>query len=110
MEETKVEKMDWIKAKPSDVEKIIVDLHKQGNNPDKIGLILRDMHGIPKSKLVTKKRIIQILRENKININPDKDSINNKVETLKVHIEKNKKDQSAKRSLTKKLWIAQKLN
>ena len=53
-------KPSWIKLKPKEVEDLVVDLAKKGESPAKIGLILRDKHGIPKTKVFGKK-IKQIL-------------------------------------------------
>ena len=55
MTETKTISSEWLKIKPSEVENIVIDLYKKGNTPAKIGLILRDQHGIPKAKLIGKK-------------------------------------------------------
>ena len=49
------EKTDWIKMKPEEITKKIVELGKQGIQPEKIGLILRDEYGIPKVKMFGKK-------------------------------------------------------
>ena len=57
----------FIKVKPAEVEALVVQLAQKNTPPEKIGLILRDQHGIPKAKLLGKK-IGQILRENKIEI------------------------------------------
>ena len=105
--ETKPEKPDWLKMKPSDVEKLIIELGRQGNPPEKIGLILRDKHGIPKAKLITKK-ISMVLKENKIGIKSAKDSASERSEQLKKHIAQNKHDNTAKKALTKRLWIINK--
>lgn len=100
---SKSAKPSWMTMKLADVEKIVVELAKKGESPAKIGLILRDTHGIPKSKLVGKK-ITQILREHKISYGDDKNSVEKKTEKLKGHIGKNKHDYTASRALTKKLW------
>jgi len=96
-------KSETIKIKPAEIEKKIVELAKEGAQPDKIGLILRDQHGVPKVKLIDKK-INQILKEAGIQVKPEKEIVEEKVATLKAHIEKNKHDYPAQRSLTKKLW------
>ena len=102
------EKPEWIRAKPKEIEKIVIDLHKEGNSPAKIGLLLRDKHGIPKAKLLGKK-ITKILEENNLNYQKEGDIVVKRVENLKSHIEKNKQDNTAKRSLAKKLWILKKI-
>ena len=96
-------KTDWIKIKPEELEKIVVDLAKKGETPEKIGLILRDKHGIPKAKLLGKK-ITQILKDKKIEFETKKQRTDKKIEKIKTHLKDNKHDYPAQRSLTKKLW------
>ena len=48
-------KPTWLKQDIKEVEAIIVKLAKQGLAPGRIGLVLRDGYGIPKSKLLGKK-------------------------------------------------------
>lgn len=105
----KTEKPDWVKMKSSDVEKLIVDLGKSGESPAKIGLMLRDKHGIPKAKLLGK-RISDVLNQAKIPIKTEKSNIEDKVAKIKVHIGKHKHDHTASRSLTKKLWTIHKID
>lgn len=101
-------KPSWIKMKASEMEDIVVDLAKKGETPAKIGLILRDSHGVPKSTLVGK-RITDILKEKKIAYKTDKDIIEANLVPLRTHIAKNKHDPSASRALTKKLWAVHNL-
>ncbi|MEM4259150.1 MAG: hypothetical protein QXS38_00080 [Candidatus Pacearchaeota archaeon] len=102
-----IKKPDWIKIKPAELEKIVVDLYKEGKNAAAIGLILRDKYGIPKAKLLGK-RITEILKDAKIKLRSEKDIIAQKIELLKKHIEKNKHDQPAKKKLVKELWAIKK--
>jgi small subunit ribosomal protein S15 len=97
------EKASWVKTKPDELKKIIVDLAKQGKTLSQIGIILRDKHGIPKTKLLGKK-ISQILKESNIEFITEKQRVDSKISNIKSHLEKNKHDYTAKRSLTKKLW------
>jgi small subunit ribosomal protein S15 len=96
-------KPSWIKIKPSELEKIVIELAKKGHSPAQIGLILRDKHGIPKVRLLGKK-ITKILEDAKIDYKSEKEQITKKIENLKSHIAKNKHDYTASRSLTKQLW------
>jgi small subunit ribosomal protein S15 len=105
---TDEKKPEWIKMKPAELEKIIVDLAKEGNEPAKIGLILRDKYAIPKAKLIGKK-ITKILVENNIKVKSEKEVVQSKIKKLESHIAKNHSDHPAKRSVTKKLWIVKKL-
>lgn len=93
---------DWVKIKPAEVEKMVVELAKAGNDPERIGLILRDQHGIPTVKVLGKK-MKKILKENNIELDSEKKHIEIKSENLKKHIEKNKLDHNARRSLVKQL-------
>jgi small subunit ribosomal protein S15 len=99
----KIEKPSWVKIKPAELEEIVAELAKQGIPPAKIGLILRDKHGIPKSKLLGK-RITEILKNSKITFTTEKDTVDKKIDKLRNHITKNKHDYPASRSLTKQLW------
>lgn len=103
------EKSSWIKTKPAELEKIVIDLAKQGNAPAKIGVILRDKHAIPKVKLLGKK-ITKILIDNNVSYIKDKDITAKKIENLKAHLEKQKHDYCAKKSLAKNLWLLHSLN
>lgn len=103
------EKSSWIKTKPAELEKIVIDLAKQGNSPAKIGVILRDKHTIPKAKLLGKK-ITKILIDNNVSYIKDKDIAAKKIEKLKAHLEKQKSDYCAKKSLAKNLWLLHSLN
>ena len=97
----------WIKMKPEEMEKVIVELAKEGETPAKIGAILRDKYGIPNSKLFGKK-VTRVLRERYVKYKGEKDILDGKVEKLKGHILKHKHDYSASKSLTKKLWVLNK--
>ena len=104
IEEKKEGKPSWVKMKPAELEKIVVELAKSGEGSAKIGLILRDKHGVPRAKFLGKK-IEQILRENNVKFKDEKKIVNERVESLKVHISKNKNDYPASRALAKKLWV-----
>ena len=94
-------KPTWIRYSDTEVESLVVKLSKVGNNSTKIGLILRDTYGVPDVKLVTQKKISQILENNKLTPEYPDDftSLIKKEITLLKHADKNKKDQVAKRGL-----------
>ena len=98
-----VAKPSWVKMKSSEMEDIVVELAKKGELPAKIGLILRDQYGVPKSKVFGKK-ITDILKEKGVVYKVEKNLIEEKIEDLKGHIKKNKRDYPSSRALTKKLW------
>jgi len=103
MVEEQTKKTDWVKMKPAELEKIVVELYKQGESIAKIGLILRDKYGIPKAKLLGK-RIKEILEGAKVQIRSESEMIQKKIDSLRSHVEKNKHDQPAKKKLVKELW------
>jgi len=102
------EKPDWIKIKPAEVEKLVIEHSKKEISASQIGAILRDQHGIPKTKLLGK-RISQILLENKISSITEKQIMQERIKFLEAHITKKPHDKNAKRSLIKKLWAINKL-
>ncbi len=113
-EETKLsstesaEKPGWTKPKLVEIEKIVIDLAKQGNSPSKIGIILRDKYSVLKTKILGKK-ITKILKDNNIKYLTEKDLTEKKIEKLKLHIAKHKQDYTSSRSLTKQLWALYRL-
>jgi len=94
-------KIPWVKYKAEEIKSLIIKLGKQELKPSQIGLILRDTYGIPDVKLLTNKKITQILKENEIVYDLPEDLvalIKKQIQILK-HFEKNKQDQTAKRGL-----------
>ena len=89
----------WIRYKPKEVEMLIVKLAKAGNTPSMIGIILRDSYGVPDTKLITKKKITQILagRELLSAIPEDLMALIKKSIILKKHMESNAQDMGALR-------------
>ena len=90
------EKIQAPKMSVSEVEKLIIELGRQKTPPEKIGLILRDQHGIPKAKLLGI-RIGKILSKNKMDPSSAHKNIQTKIETLKSHFAKHKHDYTAQR-------------
>jgi len=81
---------------------LIVKLAKEEKTASEIGIILRDVYGIPYVRQVTKKRITKILEEHKIQpkIPEDMMALIKRSILLRKHLERNHKDESAKRGLT----------
>lgn len=103
------EKPEWVKMTPKEVEKIIVELGRAGNTPEKIGLVLRDKHGIPKARTLGLK-IGTVLKNAKVNFDELKQVQEKHISSLQSHLTKHKHDSSAKRSLSKRMWVVHKLN
>lgn len=92
----------WIRYKPAEAELLIVKLVKEGKTPSQIGLILRDVYGIPDIKNSFGKKLNKILEEKKLaqQIPEDLMALIKRSIAVRKHLEKNKKDQTAKRGLT----------
>lgn len=91
----------WCKYTPEEVESTVVKLAKEGHSPSRIGVILRDQYGVPLTKPIVGKTIIDIMKQ--ANLTPsmpeDLDVLLRKASSLVVHLEKNRKDPSNKRAL-----------
>lgn len=96
----KQEKPYWLKLTNEEVEELVVKLAKEGMDSAKIGLVLRDSYGIPSVKAVTGKSIQKILKEHGIEVySLELVALQKKAKALRKHLEKNKKDMTAKRGL-----------
>ena len=91
----------WCKYKPEEVEAIIIKLGKEGHPPREIGTILRDQHSIPLTRPITGKTITKILKDAGLapSMPEDFEILLKKAASLRVHLEKNKKDVNNKRAL-----------
>ena len=92
----------WSNTDTKAIEKVILELRKEGASSSKIGLVLRDRYGVPDIKLVTGgKRIGDILKENKVasEIPEDLRDLMIKALGLRKHLGENKKDLHNKRQL-----------
>jgi len=83
------------------IEKVIVDLKKEGYSSSRIGLVLRDQYGVPNVKLVMGKRIDQIIQDNGLqsDIPEDLRNLMMKALGLRKHLVENKNDLHNKRQL-----------
>ena len=91
----------WCRYTAEEVEALIIKLSKEGHPPSKIGIILRDQHGVPLAKPITGKSITKILEERKMSSSLPENLENflRKATRLHVHYEKNKADLANKRAL-----------
>ncbi|MDP6642047.1 MAG: 30S ribosomal protein S15 [Candidatus Nanoarchaeia archaeon] len=92
-------KSSWIDFSSKEIEQLIIKLAKAGNTPSKIGLMLRDSYGVPSVQNVANKKILKILRENKLNpeVPEDLNSLIKRESIIMKHLEINKKDMVSKR-------------
>lgn len=91
----------WLRYKAKEIEMLVLKLAKDGKTASQIGMLLRDMYGIPDVKLMTKKSISAILQEKKLApaIPDDLTALIRKRIVLQKHFEDNHKDMPAKRGL-----------
>jgi small subunit ribosomal protein S15 len=91
----------WCKYTAEEVEALIIKLAKEGHTPTKIGIILRDQHGIPLTKPIAGKSVSQILKERELapSFPEDLEILMRKASHLYVHLDKNKMDLNNKRAL-----------
>lgn len=97
----RTEAPEWSNTDTHEIEKVVVDLQKAGKSTSEIGLVLRDKHGVPSVKLVTGKRIGEILDEKGLTPDYPEDLRNLIVKALgmRKHLAENKKDLHNKRQL-----------
>jgi small subunit ribosomal protein S15 len=92
---------DWIEYSTEEIEELILKLTKEGNSTSKIGVILRDQHGIPDVKTVTGMKITQILEKHDQALEYPEDLMNliRKAVNVRDHLEENPKDLHTRRGL-----------
>jgi len=90
----------WVKQKPADIEKTVVELAKKGKSSAEIGLVLRDSHGIPGVRLQNM-RVARVMKKHDVYSKLPEDMFNliRKAVDLRTHMDKNKKDYTSKRGL-----------
>lgn len=83
------------------VEDKVVELAKAGSTPSMIGMILRDQYGIPLVKVITGKKVMDIIKENNLERQVPEDLRNMIAKATKIrrHLEENKRDFVSKRGL-----------
>ena len=97
----RLEKPAWIERSAEEVENLVVKLAKKGLSKSTIGIVLRDSYGIPLIKVVTGKKISQLLEKNEIKTALPEDLTNlvKKALSIRKHIEIKRKDLEAKKGL-----------
>jgi len=91
----------WIRYKPKEVELLIAKLAKDGKSSSQIGILLRDVYGIPSALALCGKPISAILKEKKMlqEIPEDLTSLFKKYAEIRKHLENNRHDETAARGL-----------
>ncbi len=91
----------WVTYSREEIEELIIKLAKEGHSPSRIGLILRDQHGIPDVRQLLGAKVTKILEEKELGlpIPEDLQSLINKAVLLDAHLQKHIKDNHNKRGL-----------
>jgi small subunit ribosomal protein S15 len=84
----------WCKYTPEEVESTVVKLAKEGQTPSRIGVILRDQYGVPLTKPIVGKTVIEIMKASGLapSMPEDLEVLLRRASGIVVHLEKNKKD------------------
>jgi small subunit ribosomal protein S15 len=99
----RLEKPVWVELSPEEVENEVVKLARRGHSKSMIGTIMRDSQGVPLVKVVTGKKISNILKENEIETPLPEELANlvKKALNIRKHLETNHKDLEAKKGLNR---------
>ena len=99
----RLEKPTWVELSPEEVENEVVKLARRGQSKSMIGTIMRDSRGVPLVKLVTGKKVTQILEENEIKTPLPEELANlvRKALSIRKHLETNHKDLEARKGLNR---------
>ncbi|MDD4308317.1 MAG: 30S ribosomal protein S15 [Thermoplasmata archaeon] len=91
----------WVPLGKTEIEDLVVKLASDGANSAKIGLVLRDQHGVPNVKLATGKSITEIMKEKGImpKLPEDLGALLKKVISLDAYLKMNKRDLHNRRNL-----------
>ncbi|MEM3046918.1 MAG: 30S ribosomal protein S15 [Candidatus Bathyarchaeia archaeon] len=91
----------WSRYEPEEVEALITKLGRDLVPPSRIGLILRDQHGVPLAKQFTGKSVLQVLKEQRVApaIPEDLQNLVTKATRLASHLERHKADSVNKHAL-----------
>ena len=99
----RLEKPVWVELSPDEVENEVVKLARRGQSKSMIGTIMRDSRGVPLVKIVTGKKVSQILEANDIKAPLPEELANlvRKALSIRKHLETNHKDLEAKKGLNR---------
>ena len=94
-------KPTWVRYKPKEIEMLVGKLAKEGKTSSEIGIILRDSYGVPSIKLITGKRLQEVLEEKKLNpkLPDDLMSLMKRSVLIRKHLENFRQDMTAVRGL-----------
>jgi small subunit ribosomal protein S15 len=90
----RLEKPVWVERSAEEVENLVIKLARKGYSKSMIGIILRDSYGVPLIKVVTGKKITDILEANDIKsaLPEDISNLVKKALNIRKHLDTNRKD------------------
>lgn len=93
----------WFPHTAEEVEAKVVELARKGATSSLIGLQLRDEYGVPLTKIITGKKISEILRNNDLlpELPEDLASLARRALKIRRHLEDSRKDLEAKKGLNR---------
>jgi len=91
----------WANQDAKEIEELIVKMAKEGMSTSLIGIRLRDHHNVPSVKLLTGKRITQIIKDNGMEYKLPEDLANliKKAVNIHDHLSENTRDVHNRRNL-----------
>ncbi len=92
---------NWIEHSKEEVEELVIDMAKKGLGPSAIGVALRDQYGVPNARMITQKRVTEILDDKGIKTDIPEDLMNllKKAVNLDLHRAQNHPDMVSKRGV-----------
>jgi len=93
---------DWVGKKKSEIKDMIVKMAKEGVPPARIGILMRDEHGIPNLRVVLGMPLSAFLKKEKVAPEYPEDLLNliKKAVRMSAHLKASKKDVRNKVKLT----------
>ena len=92
---------EWVPTDPADVKTTILKLGKEGMSPSRIGVTLRDDYGVPLTRTVLGKSVLDILTEGKAapKIPQDLQDLIDRAQRVQKHLEIHRSDRKNVHSL-----------
>lgn len=91
----------WVDRTKKEIEPLIFKMRKEGKTNSEIGLLLRDLYGVPDVKSIAGKKIGQLLKDKGMETELPEDlmALIKRRVSQKKHLEENRHDMPAKRGL-----------
>ena len=98
-----LEMQPWFPMNSEEVESQVIKLARKGESMSLIGLQLRDKFGVPLTRIITGKKISQILKEHDLlpELPEDLMFLARKAVNIRRHLEENHRDLEAKKGLNR---------